>query len=74
MPSATLRQWTYKLYNCEFLDPCHEPREVHLLHGSMIFNYLSLAHIYHSLKAFLARNQFEYKAIVTEAFNVGRKS
>lgn len=50
------------------------PREVHLLHGSMISNYLSLAHISHSLKAFLARNQFEYQAIVTEAFNVGRKS
>lgn len=31
-------------FDCEFLDPLRASR-VHLLHGSMISNYLSLAHI-----------------------------
>src|SRR5690349_10163522 len=59
----------HKLFDCEFLDPPN-CRVVHLLHGSMISNYLSLAHISPFTDNFL-ESHLNSKAIVTEAFNVG---
>lgn len=51
-------------------------REMHLLHGSIISNYLLLAHIFDSLtkKKFSKSNLNMLRKLVNEAFIVGRKS